>query len=162
MSMILKISAKVLVKTCRSSNANSNDTQWEGWEERVPFLVLFYWRTIALQCGISFCCTMKWISCMYSLPLELPSHPVSLICYMEQRTQLGVCDNWESYVFNKCSNLILIQISFNTSWEILLYNLLPICLLINWLVSLKLSLLIYEMSLILLPYLESNCEDHLT
>lgn len=56
------------------------------------------------------------------------------------------------YVFNRHPDLLLIQVSFNTFQEMLLWNLLLIWLLVNWLDSLKLSFFIYEMSLILLPY----------
>ena len=27
---------------------------------------LMYWGIVALQCWVCFCCTMKWISCMYT------------------------------------------------------------------------------------------------
>ena len=30
------------------------------------FCYIVYWRVIALQCCVSVCCTMKWISCMYT------------------------------------------------------------------------------------------------
>ena len=30
------------------------------------FLINFYWSIVALQYGISFCCTAKWISYMYT------------------------------------------------------------------------------------------------
>ena len=30
------------------------------------FKLTFYWHTVDLQCGISFCCTTKWISCTYT------------------------------------------------------------------------------------------------
>ena len=40
------------------------------------FHILFYnWIRFALQCCISFCCRIKWISYMYVLPLEPLSHP---------------------------------------------------------------------------------------
>ena len=42
------------------------------------FKIYFYWRKIALQDCVSFCCTMKWISCMYTYVPSLLALPPSL------------------------------------------------------------------------------------
>ena len=45
------------------------------------FIFTFYWTIITLRCFVSFCCTMKWISCMYayiSSPIDLRPTPVPL------------------------------------------------------------------------------------
>ena len=36
------------------------------WLDLFAVQIYFYWSIIALQCYVSFCCTMEWIRCMYT------------------------------------------------------------------------------------------------
>ena len=39
------------------------------------FVLFFYWDIVVLQCCVSFCYTMKWISCMYTYIPSLLDFP---------------------------------------------------------------------------------------
>ena len=52
-------------------------------------LFIFYWSIIALQCWVSVCCTMKWISLyIYSLPPGPPPMPIPHPSRSSQSTEL--------------------------------------------------------------------------
>ena len=89
------------------------------------FVCFCYWGIVALQYCVSFCCTMKWINCIYthipslmSLPPLPPSHP-------SRSSQSGLSPSYQTGLpplYSTSHQLSILHIIVYISWCCFLHS----------------------------------------